>query len=265
MSMRPLPGSEGPPPHTKPRSRKSSVDHATGSSSNVPTAFFMKREEDLEQSTATTASTFGVQSLADTLEAAFGPQRGASEAKADGVTSTKDRGKSASRSLSHGSSSGLMRPLETSRSSPIRRLKRKSSSHASSIPFPLHKVDAASSIPPSAMPSTPTSASLHSLKLSDEESALDEVASQAIVSSDDEEQDVGTQRGPSGSFPQLVMPRIQMPTRRPFTIKGKAMGKLKVMVAGRTGTCLLSAPNAIIAMRFQFEANYVRQVLAKLL
>ena len=237
--MRPLPGSEALPPTTKPRSRKSSIDYAAGSSSNVPTAFFMKREEDLEQSTAATASTFGVQSLADTLEAAFGPQRSTGNPRVEGGSSTKDSGKLPSRSLSHSSSSGFVKPLETSRSSPIRTLKRKSSSHASSIPFPKPKVDPPSSIPPSAMPSTPTSASLHSLKLSDEESTLDEIASQAIVSSDDEEQDAGTRRRPSGSFPQLVMPRIQMPTRRPFTTKGKAMGKLKIMVAGRTGTYLL--------------------------
>jgi hypothetical protein len=38
------------------------------------------------------------------------------------------------------------------------------------------------------------------------------------------------------SFPQLVMPSIQMPSRRPFTTKGKAMGKLKIMVAGESGT-----------------------------
>jgi hypothetical protein len=39
----------------------------------------------------------------------------------------------------------------------------------------------------------------------------------------------------SASFPQLVMPSIQMPSRRPFTTKGKAMGKLKVLLAGQTG------------------------------
>lgn len=75
---------------------------------------------------------------------------------------------------------------------------------------------------------------MQSLKLSDEESGLDEVASQVITSSGEEE-DEETQQGQSSSFPELVMPSLQMPTRRPFTDKGRAMGKLKVLVAGESG------------------------------
>jgi hypothetical protein len=84
------------------------------------------------------------------------------------------------------------------------------------------------------MGSTPRSASITSLKLSDEESTMDDAASQAVVSSGEEEEQVETQQDMS-SFPQLVMPEMQMPTRRPFTTRGKAMGKLRVMVAGETG------------------------------
>jgi hypothetical protein len=76
--------------------------------------------------------------------------------------------------------------------------------------------------------------SVHSLKLSDEESGLDDVASQVITSSGEEE-DEEAQAGESSIFPQLVMPSIQMPSRRPFTTKGKAMGKLKVLIAGEAG------------------------------
>ena len=36
-------------------------------------------------------------------------------------------------------------------------------------------------------------------------------------------------------LPQLVMPSISMPRRRPFTERGKNIGKLKIMVAGSTG------------------------------
>jgi len=39
----------------------------------------------------------------------------------------------------------------------------------------------------------------------------------------------------SGSAPQLVMPSIKMPSRRPFTDEGKSMGRLKIMVAGDSG------------------------------
>jgi hypothetical protein len=39
----------------------------------------------------------------------------------------------------------------------------------------------------------------------------------------------------SGSAPQLIMPSIKMPSRRPFTDEGKRMGRLKVLVAGDSG------------------------------
>jgi hypothetical protein len=39
----------------------------------------------------------------------------------------------------------------------------------------------------------------------------------------------------SSSFPQLVMPRVTMPRRKPFTDAGRTMGRLKVMVVGDSG------------------------------
>ena len=67
-----------------------------------------------------------------------------------------------------------------------------------------------------------------------------ESGSVAVVSSGEEEE--GSERGGGreegegmGSAPQLVMPSIRMPTRRPFTERGRRMGRLKVMVAGRAG------------------------------
>ena len=91
------------------------------------------------------------------------------------------------------------------------------------------------------MPSTPKSGSFRSLRLSDggEE---DEAASQAITSGG-EEDDVESdeEEAVSGSSmmampPQLVMPSLAMPSRRPFTERGKRMGRLKVAVAGASGT-----------------------------
>lgn len=38
--------------------------------------------------------------------------------------------------------------------------------------------------------------------------------------------------------PQLIMPSMTLPRRRPFSETGKALGKLKVMVAGQSGTFL---------------------------
>ena len=39
----------------------------------------------------------------------------------------------------------------------------------------------------------------------------------------------------SSSFPQLVMPRVNMPRRKAFTDAGRTMGKLKIMVVGDSG------------------------------
>jgi hypothetical protein len=66
---------------------------------------------------------------------------------------------------------------------------------------------------------------------------LDDAESQAVASSSEDENGDGGKgmMADSGSAPQLVMPSIKMPSRRPFTEKGKHMGRLKVMIAGDTG------------------------------
>lgn len=75
---------------------------------------------------------------------------------------------------------------------------------------------------------------------------MDDIASQAIVSSGDEDRDVGSELIDSGSAPQLVMPSIKMPSRRPFTERGKNMGRLKVLIAGDSGVGKTSLIKAIV-------------------
>jgi hypothetical protein len=243
--MRPLPGGDALSSTVKPRSRKSSVGHA-GVASNVPTAFFIRSEEELEKSIASSASTqtvggsrdttFGVQSLADTLEAAFGHESTAADKRIGSDRSTQYQKKSTSRTGSHSSDTSAVQVPNIHKPSPARKLRRKLSSHASSTPLTPLIVDAPSPIPTSGIPSTPSAISLQSLKLSDEDSNMDESASQAITSSGEEDAaELTAQPELMGTFPQLVMPSIQMPSRRPFTTKGKAMGKLRVMVAGESG------------------------------
>lgn len=70
---------------------------------------------------------------------------------------------------------------------------------------------------------------------SDAGSYMDDNASQAVISSGDEEEKLAFETTDSGSAPQLVMPSIKMPTRRPFTEKGKTLGRLKVLIAGDSG------------------------------
>ncbi|KAF2031261.1 hypothetical protein EK21DRAFT_99825 [Setomelanomma holmii] len=256
--MRPLPGGDALPSTVKPRSRKSSVDHAASASSHVPTTFFMRSEEEMEQSLASSSnaqaierqrdSTYGVQSLADTLEAAFGSEHstGGNQIENHGSKGNSEQG--ILRSASHSSAGGSAKMSESLRLSPKRKLKKKLSSHTRSTTLAPLNVEP-SPTPVSAVPSTPSATSLQSLKLSDEDSAIDESASQAVTSGGEEEvDDKSTQHDASGSFPQLVMPSIQMPSRRPFTTKGKAMGKLKVLVAGETGIGKTSLIRSIVQL-----------------
>lgn len=103
-------------------------------------------------------------------------------------------------------------------------LQRRSSQTTISRPFT--PLSFGSPAPPSLMSSP------DSRRASDAGSYMDEVTSQAIASSGDEERDELVE---SGSAPQLVMPSIKMPSRRPFTERGKNMGRLKVLIAGDSG------------------------------
>lgn len=74
-------------------------------------------------------------------------------------------------------------------------------------------------------------------------SLSEENASQALSMSMELEPEVSPSMMDSGSAPQLVMPSIKMPSRRPFTEEGKRIGRLKVLIAGDSGRfCLLAAP-----------------------
>lgn len=61
-------------------------------------------------------------------------------------------------------------------------------------------------------------------------STLDDFGSASIASF------LGATEPEATADSQLIMPTISVPTRRPFTAEGKSMGRLKVLVAGHTGT-----------------------------
>ncbi|TLS22662.1 uncharacterized protein PpBr36_05924 [Pyricularia pennisetigena] len=50
----------------------------------------------------------------------------------------------------------------------------------------------------------------------------------------------------AATAPQLVMPSIKMPSRRPFTEEGKAIGRLKVLIAGEKGIGKTSLIKSIV-------------------
>ncbi|KAI9803700.1 MAG: hypothetical protein M1833_000612 [Piccolia ochrophora] len=96
--------------------------------------------------------------------------------------------------------------------------------------------------PGSPFPNSPKSTS--SFKPYDADSMAGDAESQAIVSSDEDgEQASGFRNDES---PQLIMPSINIPSRRPFTDRGKNMGRLKVLVAGNSGVGKTSLVKSIV-------------------
>ena len=102
--------------------------------------------------------------------------------------------------------------------------------------------------PDSGMPTTPRSESVQSFRLSDEESSVAwETNSQAIQSSNGDDDDKVSELDLAQERePQLVMPSISMPARRPFTARGRTMGRLKVMVVGPSGVGKTSLIKGIV-------------------
>jgi hypothetical protein len=88
---------------------------------------------------------------------------------------------------------------------------------------------------PSSLPSSPKSISNLSMRPLDDISISDEINSQAVASGDEEERLYDSPRLAPGGASQLIMPSIKMPSRRPFTERGKAMGRFKVLLAGSSG------------------------------
>lgn len=213
-------------------------------------------------------SSFGVQSLEDALGAAFPVENTLSrttsnvseasmEAGAEGgviagrkrkagnpvhpkIVATAQRIISSEQPSTYASSAASPLSLRSSESPFRSHLRRGSTSSSVNLSQPLTPLRL-SPQPESGMPSTPRSSSMKSFRLSDEEASnADETGSQAIQSSSGEEEegdtiDQDTAPGAAerdGSMPQLVMPSIAMPARRPFTERGRRMGRLKVMVAG---------------------------------
>ncbi|KAK0269891.1 hypothetical protein LTR35_014567 [Friedmanniomyces endolithicus] len=219
-------------------------------------------------------SRYGVESLSETINSASpsegisrtnssSTEAGAPETGAEGSTLTARKRKagnpvhpsilatgqriiSAERVPLSSASPMSFRSAESPYRSHLRRGSASSSANLSSQPLtPLRM----SPQPDSAMPSTPRSGSPKSFRLSDEEgSTADETGSQAIQSSSSGEEDEDLHVGESqeSSMPRLVMPSISVPARRPFTDRGKRMGRLKVMVVGQKGVGKTSLIQSII-------------------
>lgn len=83
--------------------------------------------------------------------------------------------------------------------------------------------------------SSPKSTSTRSRRPSEADSAAEDSGSQAILSSGDDEPEPEPSLPTGEAAPQLIMPSIKMPSRRPFTERGKQIPNFKILVAGGKG------------------------------
>jgi len=237
-----------------------------------PTTFFLRSEKEMQKAREEKSSrhhedhdednNYGVESLNDTLEAAFAPKSPERSLSPSTTASGKKRkignhvhpkiAAAAQRIISseeRPSSRKLTSPHPAQRPltpSPTRRRVRSESLTSLGRSFtPLRASDA----------STPRSPSVKSVRLSDEEgSIIDDTASQALHSSSEDDEifaddtliESTSPTVPQNSIPQLVMPSISMPARRPFTERGKCIPRLRIMVVGPSGIGKTSLIKSIV-------------------
>ena len=210
--------------HPEARSRKSSMTDASFSSdrqSTAPTTFFFSRGSDAPKISGGQQSTDPVSSLQDTLEEATRRSKQTTPRSLDGQ---QQRGPSRRRSTIKPTSAERTRR----RSSAVDQESTQEAIERPSTPSPLPSQNVS-------LPSSPKSArSIRSAPKSDDDIISDDAVSQAIASSEDDDEEAQPPRV-QDSQPELIMPSIKMPSRRPFTGRGKRLGRFKILVAGHKG------------------------------
>lgn len=220
------------------RSRKSSlVDHQTTTPladprNAGPATFFLAREDEMEDSETRDSdhprdSSYGVESLENTISVVTESPR-TRDIEEDEAGSPAPRRRSTIKAVGSPGEAAITssKPASITASNPR---------HSPQIPTsqPLTPLFIGYPGDASSLPSSPKSTSTRSFKPSDEDSGVDETGSQAITSGGEEEAELPSEI--QDSAPQLIMPSIKMPSRRPFTQRGKDMGRFKVLIAGGTG------------------------------
>ena len=243
--MRPVVGGETA---LQTRSRKQSFTDPEGNittaapGNGAPTTFFMASESMLERTAAASLGSgsetnFGVQSMEDSVEGFHACDEVEEE---DGDEGNLIHGNNRRSTIKRGvlynrdsSVDGISQPSgSNSTSSSPRRPRPRPQGSGARISQPLTPISSASPALGLSLPDSPKSTSTLSLRHSDEES-LDEGGSQAIASSGEEDADA--QSPVHEAAPQLIMPSIKMPSRRPYTERGKDIGRLKILFAGDSG------------------------------
>ena len=209
--------------------------------SNEPVSFVMKSDNDSTntspQPSTTTDSNFGVQSLADAIHVADSFQQ-----TSHFIPNTRSRNPSQISSRQSASDdSDYDSPLDLSPHRPIPWLTTRSPSIRSSSqpPSPTFSHSPSHALDPLNTPKSTTS--LPSSRLSDGQASPAGGSSVAMAqASEVGESSTGRRQLDHLDLarthtPQLVMPTMDIPSRRPFTQRGAQLGELKILVAGLKG------------------------------
>ena len=180
-------------------------------------------------------STFGVRSFEEDADTADAENETEGRASTNNLAGSRRRSTIKPQSFARRDDSmdslGLASSISSPGSSPSRP-QRKRQYNTDSASQPLTPISYTSPMLGTSAPSSPKSSSARSFRQSDDESLGG--SSQAVVSSDEESD--GLKAAVDESIaPQLVMPSIAMPSRRPFTEQGKSLGRLKILLAGSSG------------------------------
>ncbi|KAF7190317.1 Septin-7 [Pseudocercospora fuligena] len=192
-------------------------------------------------------SRFGVESLEETIASTSTSEatlsRTSSNSSSHAVDTQLDAGKkrkngrrvhpsiiaTGQRIISSDRGSSLASPLQAGSPPRDQSARRASGTSLANMSQPLTPLRL-SPRPESTIPSEIRSGSPKSLRLSDEESSIaDEGHSQAVLSSSGDEEGHNLH---AQNMPQLVMPSLAMPIRRPFTELGRRMGRARILVVG---------------------------------
>ncbi|KAL4991592.1 hypothetical protein BDW68DRAFT_135779 [Aspergillus falconensis] len=255
-----------PVPEVAPlRSRKSSLEQQqwTDPRSATPSTFFLarsQRSDDLEHSPVESEglrdSMYGIQSFDETTSTTLSAAASLPDLDASSVS------KPVSTSASPAPPQQWNNTLEETgdaipnshQGSTLRELghthigRLEPSLHSSNLtsPRPLTPLKFLNSDDPSSLPSSPKSITNESTRHLDEISITDDLSSQAVASGDEDEDSRPTLNPSSDSTSQLIMPSITIPSRRPFTEKGKALGRMKLLLAGAAGSGKTSLIKSIV-------------------
>jgi hypothetical protein len=211
---------------------------------DTPTSFLIASEDMMDMSSKAAAfgrsvGTFGVESLQETGDGSSGQGgNGNSDEGIHGSDGSERRRRSTLKPLPlaiHRDSSPefneeVLNNTRATEASPSRQNHRRGPPLSTSES--LASVSQISHLQGLSLTSSPKSIYTPSFRPSDDES-MDEVTSQAIGSSGEDENEPPSEI--HDSSPQLIMPSIKMPSRRPFTEKGKGIGLLKILIAGDSG------------------------------